>query len=193
MQQILFEENYIDIVYIFVVNFIVILVCRFYIKHTSTFPTRDIIFHWHIVKHQRHGSFRHGKHYARAEYSPKPLEYVRNYTSVRTEGIKVLSRDRQVGRRDIRSLAAAAIPLFPFLVDSFLPFSLFFVSLPKKFPFYMYVREAVYYIWSFTGCFGIFNIREKNKYSDDNIVDWFFVFMFSRIYHHPELILKMRL
>lgn len=83
------------------------------------------------------------KHYARAEYSPKQLKYVRNCTSVRTEGIKVLSRDRQVGRRDIRSLAAAAIPLFPFLVESFLLFFSFVSSL-KKFPFYTYVSEAVY-------------------------------------------------
>lgn len=79
------------------------------------------------------------KHYARAEYSPKQLKYVRNCTSVRTEDIKVLSRDRQVGRRDIRSLAAAAIPLFPFLVESFLLFFLF-RFLAKEISF-LYVRK----------------------------------------------------
>jgi len=65
------------------------------------------------------------KRYAHAKYSPKLLKYIRNYTSVHTECIKVLSRDRQVGRRNIRSLAAAAVSLFPFLSLFYLsPFSL---------------------------------------------------------------------
>lgn len=85
------------------------------------------------------------KYYARAEYSPKQLKYVRNCTSVRTEGIKVLSRDRQVGRRDIRSLAATAIPLFPFLVEFFLLFFSFVSSL-KKFPFYTYYKRSCVFI-----------------------------------------------
>lgn len=62
-----------------------------------------------------------------AKYSLKPLEYVRNYTSVHTECIKVLSRDRQVGRRDIRSLAAAAVPSLPFLFSTLCSL---FLSLP---------------------------------------------------------------
>lgn len=117
--------------HIAVVNFIIILILYFLRTTVFIYNTR-----LKISNARHHTSSTHRetstswiislpKHCARAKYTrQKPLEYVRNCTSVRTEGIKVLSRDRQLGRRDIRSLAAAAIPLFPSLSDSFfLPFS----------------------------------------------------------------------
>lgn len=71
------------------------------------------------------------------EQSPKTLEYVRNYTSVRAKGIKVLSRGRQVGRRDIRSLVVVA---FAFLssISLFYPF-LSFLSKNNE-SLFLYIR-----------------------------------------------------
>lgn len=77
------------------------------------------------------------------EQSPKTLEYVRNYTSVRAKGIKVLSRGRQVGRRDIRSLVVVA---FAFLSSISLSFIHFFHSLAKttKVSSYIYVYVIIH-------------------------------------------------
>lgn len=115
----------------------------FHIRY-NILNTRYHISSKHIAKRQRHGSFRY-RNITRSRVLAKQLKYVRNYTSVSTEGIKVLSRDRQVGRRDIRSLAAAAIPLFPFLVESFLlfPASLSFLR-QRNFLSIRTYSEAVY-------------------------------------------------